>query len=202
MLRKVLLFCLLLSINDPIHAMEDPRFELGINTYQPADDFVNGSIRAHNNQFLRKFRVGYIPISFLGGDIQLHLDYQPNFNNNIGNQTSVAFQVSPDWVKSQHTSLGTLWGWKYFGFGPEIRSESYTAVKGTGQSLDSVRMNRLWWRFSLGYISPPDRFRLVARVELAGTNQVPSRTTDSAIPNVLKAMAPNHEYGLYAGVKF
>lgn len=178
-----------------------PRIEVGLSAYQPSDDFVNGYIRANNSQYLMKLRMGYTITSFFRGDIHSYLDFQPNFKNNIGTQNFIAEQVGSDWIKSNHTSLGLLWNWKFFGFGPEIRSESYRAVTGGGQKLASVRLNRLWWRYSIGYISKPAPIRLIARFEIAGTNQVPSRTSSPDIPSMLKAMAPDHEYGIYAGVK-
>lgn len=205
-MRFLLTILFLCALGGPLFATPPspdlPRFELGVYAYQPADGFVNGSLRANHAGSPISYRLGYTPATFLKGDLQLHLDHQPSHRNNLSQQQYVASVVSPDWIKSQHSSLGLLWAWKYVAFGPEYRFERHQAVKGTGQHLDTIRLNRLWWRYAVGYISQPAPFRLVARLEIAGTNEIPSRTPDGAIPNQLRAFAPDHEYGLYAGVRF
>jgi len=157
-----------------------------------------------DNKTVYAARFGVSVADFGPASFQLTLGLQPETKSTVSASLGGVSANVGDF-KENHWSAGAMFNFKAVvavGAGLEYRAEKLSGA--FSGSNDSTTYNRVWARLNAGYAIPSPVVKPFIGVEVA----FPLTTTNSTLAlsasdaEVLKAMAPKSQFGIYAGIRF
>lgn len=150
-------------------------------------------------------RFGFTVVDLGPALFQLTAGYQPEAKATVKGSLPGLPSVEVGELKENHWSAGAMFNFKAFvavGAGLEFRSEKLSGE--FSGSSDSTTYNRVWARVNVGFAIPSPVVKPFVGVEAAFPLTTKSSGVDVSASNadVLKAMAPKNQIGLYAGIRF
>jgi len=150
-------------------------------------------------------RFGYTVVDLGPALFQLTAGFQPEAKATVKGSLPGFPTVEVGEFKENHWSAGAMFNFKAFvavGAGLEFRSEKLTGE--FSGSSDSTTYNRVWARVNVGFAIPSPVLKPFVGLEAAFPLTTKSSGVDASASNaeILKAMAPKSQFGLYAGIRF
>jgi len=144
-------------------------------------------------------RLGYALVDLGPALLQVTAGYQPKATTTLTTTAGLyPYQGSQDYAVS-HASLGVMANFKAvvaIGAGVEYRDETLSS------NGVSSHYGRPWGRVNAGYAIPSPILKPFVGLEVAAPLTSKSLSADPSNTDLLQAMAPKLEVGLYGGIRF
>jgi hypothetical protein len=157
------------------------------------------------NKTVFAVRFGYTVADLGPASFQLTAGYQPQAKATVKASLTGLPSVDVGKFKEDHWAAGAMFNFKAFvavGAGLEFRSEKLSGE--FGGSSDSTTYNRVWARVNVGFAIPSPVVKPFVGLEAAFPLATKGSGVEATASNadLLKAMAPKSQFGLYAGLRF